>query len=276
MIRRDIRLAEGAAGWMLISQVEHARISAHLASHCRGPFGPPGARGDRDDSPDLDAVRTEVLDAIALHDDGWADWERAPRLDAKLGRPLSFMELETNESLAIWSRSIESAAARGPLAAWMVAGHFSWLLGHSESSRGEASALAWRDEMSRRRENWFTAWRAIDPNLRTRDLADAALQWLWTFDVASLWFCNSAAAGDEAAAAATQFNTTGEGTPLEMRFRSRPAAQGAAATAMPWRFDAAHLAVEADGLIVPAMCYANPYAMFAAGEPHRLHWRFER
>ena len=38
MIRRDIRLADGAAGWMLISQIEHARISAELAARCTGRF----------------------------------------------------------------------------------------------------------------------------------------------------------------------------------------------------------------------------------------------
>ena len=64
MIRRDVQLADGAPAWALISQIEHARISALFASQCRGQFGPAHAS----------LIRDEVLVAIAAHDDGWREW----------------------------------------------------------------------------------------------------------------------------------------------------------------------------------------------------------
>ena len=61
MIRRDIQLSDGAPGWALISQIEHARISALLASHCRGRFGRANAS----------LIRDETLVAIAALEMSW-------------------------------------------------------------------------------------------------------------------------------------------------------------------------------------------------------------
>ncbi len=55
MIRRELKLNDGAAVWLLVSQVEHARMSGELVRNWREEFSP------------------DVVEAIAHHDDGWAD-----------------------------------------------------------------------------------------------------------------------------------------------------------------------------------------------------------
>lgn len=269
MIRREVQLADGSPGWALISQVEHACISAQLASQCRGRFGPVNSS----------LIRDEVLVAIAAHDDGWAGWEQAPQLDAKHGRPLSFMELGVADATVIWSKSITVADEIGPLAAWMVSGHFMRLLEHSEHARFDSLAQSWLAEVRPRREAWFARWQAIEPEARDRVVADEALQWLWAFDEASLWFCCHGPVGGEQRRDASDAYASGRGTPVEMSLSgdgeqavSEP--ERGVAHAAPWHFAVESLELEATALLVPAKRYDSPQQLLAAGTPHTLRWRF--
>ena len=268
MIRRDVKLADGSPGWALISQIEHARISALLASQCRGEFGPANAS----------LVRDEVLVAIAAHDDGWREWEEAPQLDAKHGRPLSFMELAVGDATAIWSKSIAVAEEIGPLAAWMVSGHFMRLLEHSEHARFDSLAQSWLAEIDPRREAWFAKWQAIEPELRDAAVADEALEWLWAFDETSLWFCRHCPIGGEQRRDASGAYASGRGTPVELSLSSSGEAavsepERGVAHAKPWRFDVEPLDFEATALLVPARSYDSPQRLLAAGTPYTLRWR---
>lgn len=269
MIRRDVQLPDGSAGWMLVSQIEHARISAQLAEHCLGRFN----------SPQLADVRREVLAAIEHHDDGWAEWERSPRLDAEQ-RPVSFMELATPEALEIWSRSIESAAEHGPLAARTVGGHFSRLIDkYSDSTRTDPQAAQWYAAMQRRGADWLDQWMSAQPAVRNESLADEALQWLWAFDEASLWFCCTCPVGcEDARDLRRQARVIGRGTSIEMEFSTLGAGVGddrtrGVAFAAPWRFDVESINIEAAGRIVPARRYDSAGALFVASEPHTLRWQ---
>jgi len=263
MIRRDVQLADGAAGWFLISQIEHARISAQLAEHCVGRFR----------APELSEVRREVLAAILHHDDGWAEWERLPRLDDKRRRPVSFMELQTHEALEIWTRSIDRAEAIGPLAPWMVAGHFSRLIQkHSDSADADNGAAEWYEDMQRRREQWLARWQAGQPSVHTAELAEEALQWLWTFDEISLWFCCRCPAAGQQRPVAAESSKVGRETPLEMTLTASPTACGLALAA-PWRFDANSINLEAAAVLVPATNYKTSDELLAAGRPNALRWR---
>lgn len=95
MIRR-----ESEKSWVLISQVDHAVISAEVAA----------AWGN--DAVHALPLRNELLRAIRLHDDGWPSWEAWPSVDPKTGVPRDFTEMPMAEAAAIWSRSID-VAARG-------------------------------------------------------------------------------------------------------------------------------------------------------------------
>jgi hypothetical protein len=279
MIRREMRLDDGAAGWMLISQIEHARLSAQLASHAIAQFGARTERAGSSPTPAPVAtpasVRQEVLDAILHHDDGWAAWERAPRLDPERRRPLSFTELAPAEALAIWSASIEAAAKIGPLAASMVAGHFMRLLDQGDSLHADPAAVAWRADMAGRRDAWLAQWRKLDSAAHTPGLAAEALQWLWTFDEISLWFCTTCPAAGATDVAAPPSYRAGRGTPVEMQLLAAPARAGRAAAA-PWRFDVGKIAIAAVGQAAPAKTYAATPALLADCRPYEIKWLFTR
>lgn len=267
MIRRDVQLADGAPGWALIPQIEHARISALLASHCRGRFGRSNAS----------LIRDEAIGAIAAHDDGWREWDAAPRLDAEHGRPLSFMELAVGDATAIWSKSIAGAVEIGPLAAWMVSGHFMRLLEHSDHARFNPIAKSWLAEIGGRREAWFSKWQSIDPEARDAGVAAEALEWLWAFDEASLWFCRYCPAGGEVRRGSAADYPLGRGTPVEMRLSGAGAAaagnpQRGVAHAEPWRFDVESLEFAVSGLLVAARRYDSPQQLLAAARPYTLRW----
>jgi hypothetical protein len=262
MIRRDAQLADGSAAWVLISQIEHARISAQLAAHCSGQFSVGQAP---------DSMRPEVLAAIEHHDDGWAEWESSPRIDREK-RPVSFMELDTAEAIAIWTRSIKSAASHGPLAGWMVAGHFSRLTRkYSDATRTDPQAAEWFESMQQRRQEWFAEWQSVDAAARTVAVAEEALQWLWTFDELSLWFCCTCPAASESNSVGTQPKSAGQGTPIEMLLH--PGGNGAA-SASPWRFEVASIDIEATVGVVPAQRYDSAKALFAVARPTTLRWQF--
>jgi hypothetical protein len=268
MIRRDVQLLDGSPGWTLISQIEHARISALLASQCRGRFS----------SVNSSLIRDEVLVAIAAHDDGWREWEEAPKLDPKHGRPLSFMELAVADATAIWSKSIAVAEEIGPLAAWMVSGHFMRLLEKSEHAHFDSLAESWLAAIRPRRDAWFAKWQAIEPELRDADVAAEALEWLWAFDEASLWFCCHGPTGGEVRVDAKKPYVAGGGTPVAMTLSGEGASlvdqpnRGVAHVA-PWRFDVASIEIEAIVLVVPAQRYESPQQLLAAGRPQTLRWR---
>jgi hypothetical protein len=262
LIRRDAKLADGTAAWLLISQIEHARISAQLAAHCTGRFGAGNVAED---------IRREVLASIEHHDDGWAEWEIAPRIDAD-GRPASFMELEPAESVAIWTRSIAAAEEYGPLAAWMVAGHFARLMGKSEHAALDRHAKAWQEGVKVLRGAALSQWQAANPTFRTEELAEEALQWLWSFDELSLWFCCTCpSVGERPKSLGLRDKLAGQGAPIEMQLQ---ASGNGLAGAAPWRFNAASIDIEAAARIVPVERYATADALLAACQPQTLRWQF--
>ena len=183
MIRRDATDADGQPAWILISQVEHARVSAELARHW-------GAGGVLPLEP-----RDELLSTIAHHDDGWADWERRPTIDPAHGRPYDFMEMPLDEALPIWDRSIAATERlAGPLGAWLVASHFCVLLRRGRDAHPHPAgylerADAWLADAGEHRASWLAEWQQQNPARNTTKLADRGLAQLQMFDALSLWFC---------------------------------------------------------------------------------------
>lgn len=169
MIRRDFTTASGEKHWLLISQVAHARISGELAHYWREEF-----TGD-------------VVQAIAHHDDGWGPWEAEPKLDPELGAPFSFLEMPVPAALVIWDHSIAAAGEFGPLAAYIVAGHFYNLLHNSENA-GDQLAVAWLSAKRKHRTGWLDEWIRADPS-RTLDYPKRAQHMLLLADLFSLWLC---------------------------------------------------------------------------------------
>jgi hypothetical protein len=184
MIRRDFQAPDGRNFWALVSQVEHARLSAEMARAWGSAECPPLDFAD------------EMLPAIYRHDDGWAEWEQHPGVDPASGRPLNFTEMPLGESLEIWERSIAAAAQFGPLAGYVVSGHFVALLRHQNSwqqmgSPHQGQVSEFLDRQARRRIDWLAQWQRKSPAWRTATAAETSLQWLQFFDALSLWLCIS-------------------------------------------------------------------------------------
>ena len=70
--------------------------------------------------------------AARHHDDGWAAWDQRPGVDEQ-GVPVNLDQMRLVDSLSIWERSIELSTIHSPLAGYLVAGHFSRLLGRFTS-----------------------------------------------------------------------------------------------------------------------------------------------
>jgi hypothetical protein len=168
MIRREIQSLDGTPAWLLISQVQHARLSGELARAWSEEFS------------------EQVIAGITHHDDGWLAWEAAPQFNSH-GRPLSFMELEISEALAIWKRSIAAARSFGPLAGAMVAGHFVGLASGSEQG-DTPHAASWIRETKSQRTQWLGEWQNESP-ANTMAVAERAQQMLTAADLMSLWLC---------------------------------------------------------------------------------------
>ena len=245
MIRREAENNQ----WILISQVEHARLAGLLA----------GAWNDEA----FAGRRAEMVSAVDHHDDGWSAWEVAPKVDAQSGHPLDFLETPLTDSLAIWRDSIAAAASKaGPLAGYMVSGHFSALLRSSSRLKDQAVNAALADDFLRQQGEQQSAWLAASHIDRAS--ADRAVGWLQLFDAISLWLC--CAEGHEA----ETFDTP---TGQSLAFRPQQA-DAHDLRVLPWPFEPPRLELIAVGRALPAAKYANPSDLAtAAATPVTLSWR---
>ena len=87
----------------------------------------------------------EVCLAAEQHDVGMAEWDLAPRLHPD-GRPVSFLEMELDEHLALWSAAPDKLLTQSGYAALLVSMHGCALY------EGRASVPAVADYLARERE----------------------------------------------------------------------------------------------------------------------------
>jgi hypothetical protein len=264
MIRREIHLPGKAQHWLLISQIEHARISALLAERCLDQFGQSAPECD------LIAERAQLLAAISHHDDGWAAWDTAPQLDPQHHRPPSFREMQLEQVLPIWTASIEAAAGEGALAGLTVARHFLALLDSSDKETEASLAKVWREEITARHAAWLADWQAANLALHTPELVAEALLWLQLSDVASLWLCSACPGQGEQVQELPESYHFAEASSLASLFCY--SGEPGLASVEPWRLDVAELTVEASGHIVPIREYQNTVELLAEQQSHSVRW----
>lgn len=101
LLRRD------ADDVIAIGQPAHAWLSGQLA---RAWYPAPGPW-------------EEVCLAAEQHDQGMAEWDRAPKLNPQTGLPRSFMELELDDHLEIWWRAAPLVLQQSRYAALLVSMH---------------------------------------------------------------------------------------------------------------------------------------------------------
>lgn len=248
MIRRDTYADQETPAWVLIDQVEHARVSGDLARSW-------GAAGFAPLDP-----REIVLTTVYRHDDGWRGYDRSPDIDPERGWPVAFTEMEINAAHAIWSRSIQEVADLGPLAQFLVASHFiARCRVSSRANRPEAVQFVQQHQSSC--QQWLQQWLAADRSNTTQQ-ALIAVEHLRLFDALSVWLCRKSHT---------------EPTTL-------PAPAGSALTLRPidpfriqvdpWPFATGQLVVEAHGRRLPAQFYPDASALAAAAnQPEILSWQ---
>ena len=124
-----------------IGQASHAWLSGQLAR----AWG-----NDRFVAPQ---PREEVCLAAEQHDVGMAEWDLAPRLHPTEGRPVSFMEMELDEHLRLWSAAPAKLLSQNPYAALLVSMHGTALYELRDLDLlGPADAGAVRSYLARERD----------------------------------------------------------------------------------------------------------------------------
>jgi hypothetical protein len=99
MIVRDL-----GAAWQVVLQTDHADLSAAFARAWGTLLPPP------------------LVVATERHDDGWAVWEQAPRLDAD-GKPINFLEVDIRSHLAFYRAGIAAITEQDEDAGLLVSMH---------------------------------------------------------------------------------------------------------------------------------------------------------
>ncbi len=101
-----------ASQYLLVTQPDHAALSGAIAA----ALGPPLV-------PELSP---EIVRGIAVHDDGWAEFDA--QMPCRGAKPVSFIDLPPATFLQAWRGSIKRAAEVTPIAGAIVSRHF-WRLG---------------------------------------------------------------------------------------------------------------------------------------------------
>jgi hypothetical protein len=113
---------------LVIRQTDHAVLSGFFA---------------REWGNDL-FKRPDAFDSFCLaareHDNGWCDWELAPRVDPKTRVPYTFMSIPTEEHIALYQRGIERLAKVDRYAALLVNLHCAGLYDRARATMPGFSA----------------------------------------------------------------------------------------------------------------------------------------
>lgn len=267
MIRREIQLSESERLWLMVSQVDHAHLSGTMTREWKDRF------------PD------EVVEAITHHDDGWAEWEQEPKLNLEIGGPLSFTEMPLEQALVIWDGSIAAARKIGPLAGFIVAGHFYALLSESDHAQ-QPGAIAWLAAKRKQRTTWLDEWARSNPS-HSLDEAKRAQQQLALADLFSLWLCCDAPIGEHEDGNLAESPLKDRLHTLLGRYRLKVVGFGRRhATienpqeALAWvvavenyPFVESPLSLSLMAMVVPVQDYDDWQQLKAASRPMELRWR---
>jgi hypothetical protein len=177
----DVLVRDAGDAWQIVLQTDHADLSGQLAA----AWG--GAGFSRPEPYDA------VVRAAARHDDGWAVWERRPRLAAD-GAPLSFFAVPAPVHLAFYRAGVAVVQDEDPQAGLLVSMHMSGLYRDRYGVMPSLGAGRELDAGTQRLVDAFVAEEEERQALLRRAL-DADEAWRWTsyallqvFDVVSLFF----------------------------------------------------------------------------------------
>jgi hypothetical protein len=192
----------------LITQPDHAHLARRIMEHCV----PLAARSRRD----------AILHAIAEHDNGWAEADAAPGVDASNGNILDFITVPLHVRHAVWPRGI-ARLEDDPWAAALVGQHALTVYGRFRSDRDWTAFFA---EIAAARDAMLAA-----SGIPLDDLV-ADYPFVRLGDLISLAFCTGSADEQRVADWTVQLSGTrvvvtpdvfgGEEIPIEIEARAIP------------------------------------------------------
>jgi hypothetical protein len=234
-------IAEHPRGHVAVGQPAHAWLSGQLARAWGNQrFGPV--------SP-----REEVCLAAEQHDIGMAEWDLAPTLDVLSGLPTSFMAMDVETHLRLWTEGPAKLVAQSRYAALLVSMHGSALYALAED-RQDLTAdqrVAIRDFLELRR--------AFDAEIRDGlDVTEAEID--RNRRLVSAWDGLSLALVLEWNPWTAVAVPTSRGERLDLRLTRGPDDHH---TLTPWPFAQDRVTVRTEGRLLDR-CYGDQEAMRAA------------
>jgi hypothetical protein len=244
---------------LLIRQTDHAALSGVLAEHW-------GALLFARPQP-----RASVLLTAARHDDGWREWEAAPKVNPATRRPYNFTELPVGEHFPFYLRGIDGVVRDDRYAGLLVSMHLSGLYRKRYGldpglglDRFPPEVRPVVEDFLRRLDEQQKQWREQlrHDSLVPAEAAEEVAVWtnyrlLQVYDLFSLYFCM--APPREYTLRHVPVNAATPDTEL----RLRPAG-GNALTVDPYPFDAAPLRVKVTARVITDRDYATDDDLRAA------------
>ncbi len=234
-----LRTANGRT--QIVLQTDHAKLCGEFAS----AWG-----GDRFHPPEpLAPVRI----AAEMHDHGWFDWERAPRVKAATGKVYDFLEMPTDVHVELYDRGIRMALDEHPYAGLLVSLHGTGLYKKRYGYMPELSFKEVAPEFRSVVDSYLAQHDALQTELMAALHIDPQVvwthyRWLQAWDLLSLSVCRTdPAEGRRQSLGVMPLYPGGPEERLEV--------QGAGPgrfTVTPWPF-----AVEALELVVPVRFIAD-------------------
>lgn len=168
----------------LVDQIEHARLSGDLVAR----WG-----NERFAAP----VRRESARlAAAMHDEGWREADEEPLFNAAEGRPLHFLEIDTDAHVPLYGRGVDRVFARDPYAGLLVSMHWTGLYRSRWGLQAARVAFAGKevqDEAVAREElRWIAVKQELASDMRRSDLELGLwhnYDLLQAWDLLSLYVC---------------------------------------------------------------------------------------
>ena len=196
--------------WQVVLQTDHADLSAAFA------------RAWQEQGPN----HASLVVAAERHDDGWAVWEQAPRVDAN-GTPVNFLDVDVRSHLAFYRAGIAAIAEQDPDAGLLVSMHGAGIY-RGRYGLDPGLSLTRAPELQREVDAFVAEQEATFGGGPAERHDDYAL--LQVYDRLSLYFCmRDVEAGEEAELQGYRLEPLG---PWHVRIAPYPFAEGLARFAL--------------------------------------------
>ncbi len=213
-------------GWEVIYQPAHALLSAQFAGEWQVMTRP---------------IRWwQTLNAVALHDNGWHEWEMAAKVTAD-GAPRNFTEMTPADAMGQWRRGVARGRHQSRWVGLLISRHATSLY---EDRVGEVEELdRFLDEQLAQQKEWMEELEVTEEQV---EQAYAMIRWT---DWLSLILCWRRLPADE------QLILVGKGSD-GVEYEVKENANGAI-TLFPWPFEAEQFTVSVETRQLAQDTFAN-------------------